>query len=147
MYKKKIVAMVITIACLVSANMILTIGCSTNKGDVMVSAQKKACIIDLEPDCEYQKLLQGRPQTRGMRSGRVCLQPGQSIGEHSTGQHEEVLVFLSGRGSALVGDNDILEIGEGKIAYIPPNTTHNMKNTADEPLIYIYCVAPVNSPD
>jgi len=147
MYRKEIVAMIITIACLVSANMIFTAGCSTNNGDFMMSRQRKACIIDLEPNCEYQKLLGGRPQTRGMRSGRVYLQPGESIGEHSTGQHEEVIVFLSGRGLALVGDNDTFEIGKGKIAYIPPHTTHNMKNTGDEPLIYIYCVAPVNSPD
>ena len=106
---------------------------------------RKPFIADLEKTDEYQSLLQGEPQTCGMRSGRVYLKPGETCGQHSTGQHEEMLVFLSGRGLALIGENDSFEVGEGKISYIPPHTIHNVKNISTEPLIYIYCVAPVNA--
>lgn len=101
-------------------------------------------IIDLEKDVEYQRLLDGEPQTHGMRSGRVYLKPGQSCGQHSTKEHEEMLVFLAGQGMLLIGEEDHFAVGQGKVSYIPPNTVHDVKNTGTEPLIYLYCVAPAS---
>jgi len=106
-------------------------------------SSEKVLIIDLNKSTEYQELLNGHPLTCGMRSGRVYVHPGKTCGRHSTNNHEEVLVFLSGRGMLLIGEKDRLQIGEGKISYIPPHTVHDVKNTGDKPLIYIYCVAPV----
>ena len=103
----------------------------------------KIQVIELKNNPEYQKLLDGEPQTCGMRSGRVFLSPGQACGKHSTKKHEELLVFLSGRGELAIGENDTLQVGQGKIAYIPPETIHNVKNTGSEPFVYIYCVAPI----
>jgi len=100
--------------------------------------------MDLSEKAEYQQLLAGKPQTHGMRCGRVYLQPGESCGQHSTEAHEELLVFLAGKGIALIGkEQTAFEIGQGKVCYIPPHTIHNIKNTGTETLIYIYCVAPV----
>ena len=109
-----------------------------------MSKDMNVCIIDLENNTEYQTLLGGKLQTCGMRSGRVYLQPGENCGRHSTNGHEEMLVFLSGQGLVLIAENHSLQVGKGKISYIPPHTTHDIKNTGTEPLIYIYCVAPVN---
>lgn len=107
-------------------------------------SQEKVCIIDLRNDSEYQELLTGRPQTSGMRSGRVYLQPGETCGRHTTNQHEEMLVFLAGKGVALIGEEEKpFEVGQGKVSYIPQHTIHNIKNTGNEPLVYIYCVTPV----
>jgi len=115
-------------------------------GSMMES--RKACIIDLEDEAEYQQLLDGKPQTCGMRSGKVYLQPGESYGQHSTKDHEELLVFLSGKGLVLIGEDETpFEVGEGQVCYIPPHTIHNNKNTGTEPFIYIYCVVPVCSLD
>ncbi len=101
-------------------------------------------VIDLKPNGEYQPLLIGEPQTHGMRSGRVYLEPGQSCGQHSTEAHEEMLVFLAGKGISLIGEeNKSLEVGQGKVVYIPPHTLHDIHNTGTEPLIYIYCVTPI----
>ena len=47
-------------------------------------------------------LLQGAPQTTGMRSGFVRLKPGETVGWHTTGQNEEALVILHGEGAALI---------------------------------------------
>ena len=106
---------------------------------------EKILVVDLNKDAEYQKLLAGQPQTCGMRSGRVYLQTGRSCGRHSTKANEEMLIFLSGCGQALIGEQETpYEIGFGKVSYIPPHTTHDIKNTGAEPLVYIYCVTPIN---
>jgi mannose-6-phosphate isomerase-like protein (cupin superfamily) len=119
-------------------------GFAANHGGFMMPTEKKVCIMDLQRDAEYQDLLCGRPQTCGMRSGRVYLQTGEACGQHSTDHHEEMLVFLSGQGVALIGEEQSAYlVGEGKVSYIPPHTTHNIKNTGAKPLVYIYCVAPL----
>ncbi|MBN1361350.1 MAG: cupin domain-containing protein [Sedimentisphaerales bacterium] len=107
-----------------------------------MTSSEKAFVRELNAEPEYQRLLAGRPETCGMRSGRVYLEPGKDCGEHSTKDHEELLVFLAGRGELQIGDADRLAVGSGKVAYIPPQTAHNVRNSGSEPLVYIYCVAP-----
>ena len=102
-------------------------------------------VIDLQESPEYQPLLNGVPQTCGMRSGRVYLKPGEDCGQHSTDAHEETLVFLAGKGQSLVGEQKrAVPVGVGKVLYIGPHTLHNIVNNGTEPLVYIYCVAPVS---
>ena len=104
---------------------------------------ESALTIELNDKPEYQRLLGGSPQTCGMRAGRVHLKPGESVGEHTTGDLEEMLVFLAGRGQALIGEEKQSHpVGVGKVAYIPPRTKHDVENTGTEPLVYIFCVAP-----
>jgi len=105
----------------------------------------RVIVIDLSKNADCQELLGGKPQTSGMRSGRVYLQPGETCGRHSTKAHEEMLVFLSGKGMTFIGEEEkSFEVGEGKVSYIPPHTIHNVKNTGTESLVYIYCVAPIS---
>jgi mannose-6-phosphate isomerase-like protein (cupin superfamily) len=111
-------------------------------GDNMAPSEK-VLIIDLDENPENQRLLAGGPQTCGMRSGKVYLAPGESCGLHSTKDREELLVFLSGSGELLIGENDRYNVGQGKVSYIAPKTAHDVSNTGAEPLIYVYCVAPV----
>ena len=108
-----------------------------------MTSSEKVLVIDLNKTAENQRLLAGEPQTCGMRSGRVYLPPGQACGQHSTKNREELLVFLSGMGELLVGEEARFEVGQGKVCYIPSHTTHDVKNIGSEPLVYIYCVAPV----
>jgi quercetin dioxygenase-like cupin family protein len=108
-----------------------------------MASSEKVLVIDLNDSREYQRLLDGEPQTYGMRSGKVYLAPGQRCGQHSTEDHEEMLVFLAGQGELLIGEEDRFLVGQGKISYIPPNTVHDVKNAGTEPLIYVYCVVPV----
>ena len=138
---------VITFVFLWLTGSIFVQGCAVgHRGSIMPPG--KVLVMDLNRSPEYQQLLDGKPQTCGMRSGRVYLQPGESCGQHSTKAHEELLVFLSGKGVMLIGEEEIsYEVGAGKVCYIPPHTSHNNKNTGTEPLVYIYCVAPVNSLD
>lgn len=103
---------------------------------------EKPFVVDLNERCEFQRLLSGVPQTCGMKAGRVYLPPGQSCGRHSTDNREELLVFLAGSGQVIIEGDDTFDVSRGKVAYIPPQTIHDIKNTGAEPLIYIYCVAP-----
>ena len=109
-----------------------------------MASSQEIFVVDLNEKAEYQRLLQGRPQTCGMRSGRVYLNPGDSCGQHSTEQNEEMLIFISGQGELVIGEKGQLSVGQGKVTYIPPNTVHDVKNTGSGPLIYIYCVAPAS---
>ena len=108
-----------------------------------VKMAREAFVKALEDSGEYQSLLSGVPQTHGMRSGRVYLLAGDDCGEHSTGRHEEMLVFLQGCGHAVINNEKRFEVSRGMVTYIPPETVHNIENTSDSPLSYIYCVAPV----
>ena len=105
-------------------------------------AQDKAFVVELNDEKGYQRLIPGVPTTHGMKSGRVYLEPGTSCGVHSTEDKEEQLVFLCGNGTAKIGSEEFA-VGKGKICYIPPHTEHDILNTGTEPLVYIFCVAPV----
>ncbi len=94
-------------------------------------------------DEPYRPLLEGPPQTRGMRSGRVTLKAGEECGEHSTRAHEEVILVLEGRGQACAEGRDPIPVEAGQAVYVPPHTTHNMRNVDAPRFAYIYVVAPV----
>jgi mannose-6-phosphate isomerase-like protein (cupin superfamily) len=125
--------------------LLTAVGCVTHRQSAVANASSRPFVTSLEDPCDYHLLLMGTPQTCGMRSGRVRLAPGKSIGLHSTKGNEEMLVFLSGRGVALIGQDLRLQVGAGKAAYIPPQTTHNILNTGTEPLTYVFCVAPAGA--
>lgn len=105
-------------------------------------AAQEAFTVSLNDKPEYQRILEGKPQTFGMRSGRVHLEPGQACGQHSTKNQEELLVFLAGAGELQIGGGSHRTVGVGRVAYIPPETLHDVRNTGSEPLVYVYCVAP-----
>ena len=77
-----------------------------------------------------------------MRSGFVRLQPGKSVGWHSTSHNEESLVILAGKGQALIEGQAPREIQASQLVYIPPATRHNVTNSGSQPLEYVYVVAP-----
>lgn len=91
-------------------------------------------------------LLQGAPQTAGMRSGFVRLKPGETVGWHTTGKNEESLIVLRGRGEARFEGQPPRAFVAPAAAYIPPATRHNVANTGDVLLEYVYVVAPANAP-
>jgi len=86
-------------------------------------------------------LLGGPPQTAGMRSGVVVLRPGSAVGRHSTGAREEFIVVLDGSGEVRVEDAAPLAVSAGMGAYVPPERDHDVVNSGDGPLRYVYVVA------
>jgi len=108
-----------------------------------LSNRPQPLVIPLNTSGGYQELLNGSPQTAGVRSGFVRLKPGETVGWHTTGAHEETLVILHGQGSALIEGQPQRDFVAPAVTYIPPDTRHNVRNTGAEPLEYVYVVAPV----
>lgn len=99
-------------------------------------------LVCAQGDCP---VLTGLPQTSGMRSGLVRLNPGQSVGWHTTGKNEEALVVLHGKGEALINGQPGLPFVAPALLYIPPATRHNVENTGSDPLEYEYVIAAVKA--
>jgi len=104
--------------------------------------------LTLPLQCEggYCMLLQGTPQTAGMRSGLVRLKAGESIGEHTTGKNEESLVVLRGQGEARIEGHPPIPFTAPALVYIPSASRHNVVNTGSNLLEYVYVVAPAQAP-
>ena len=57
-----------------------------------------------------------------MKSGLVVLAPGKSVGKHSTGQNEELLIVLQGQGEMCFKDGSKLPVKANSALYCPPET-------------------------
>lgn len=88
-----------------------------------------------------QPILTGPPETVTMKSGYVILDPGKSVGKHSTEDHEEILIVLEGHGAMLFRDGSKLDLQANSALYCPPHTEHDVTNTGSSILRYVYVVA------
>jgi len=106
------------------------------------TAQPRPLTLPLQCPAGDCPLLTGAPQTAGMRSGYVRLKPGETVGWHTTGKNEESLVILAGRGEARLEGQPARPFTAPALIYIPPARRHNVANTGDGILEYVYVVAP-----
>lgn len=105
-------------------------------------AKPKAKVVELDAAAtQSRSVFAGPPDTVTMRSGYVVLQPLTSVGRHSTGANEEVVITFAGIGEMRVADGSILKLKPNVVAYCPPGTEHDVFNTGSEPLRYVYVVA------
>jgi mannose-6-phosphate isomerase-like protein (cupin superfamily) len=98
-------------------------------------------VVALSSDSDgYQSLLKP-PATVRFRSGCNNLKPGETVGEHSTSDYEEILVVLDGQAEISLESHPPMAIAARQVAYIPPHTKHDVKNTGIVPLRFIYVVS------
>ena len=90
---------------------------------------------------EYQRLLKRGVDAVSMHSGLVTLEPGKSVSKHSTENCEEIIIVLEGDGEMLFNNEEALKMDEGFILYCPSYTEHNIINTGEKYLKYIYVAA------
>jgi len=102
-------------------------------------------VFPLPDEAEGHIELLDRTKSVVMRSGFVSLQSGESVGVHSTGRCEELILVLRGRGEVEAEGFGRMEVRASCAVYIPPYTSHDVINTGTEPLRYVYVVAPVLS--
>jgi mannose-6-phosphate isomerase-like protein (cupin superfamily) len=106
------------------------------------TGMKNSKVIPLPTGQEpYTPILAGPPETNCLKSGFVILAPGKSVGKHSTKEYEELIVPLEGEGELRVDGMEPLPIRKGQVLYTPPQTPHDVLNTSNRPLKYIYIVA------
>ena len=99
-------------------------------------------VLSLDPAMpRYQSLLKNNSDTLSMKSGCVCLQPGESIGEHVTDQREEIIVILAGQARVTCEGSGPLTAAGPAVVYIPPQKRHDVHNAGQDILRYIYVVS------
>jgi len=89
---------------------------------------------------DYLQVLAGPPESVTMKSGLEVLAPNKSVGKHSAGQHEELLVVLEGQGEMSFKDGSKLDVKANHAIYCPPETEHNVTNTGRSVLRHVYVV-------
>lgn len=63
----------------------------------------------------------------------MTIQPGDDIGEEAHVGHDQILVFVSGQGEAVI-DGQRSPVGPNDLAFVPSGAMHNFINTGTEPL-------------
>ncbi len=110
------------------------------QGQTQPKPHAKVVALDKD-DNGILPILTGPPETVTMKSGYVVLDPGHSVGKHSTEHHEEILIVLEGQGEMLFHDGSRLELRARTALYCPPETEHDVRNTGTSTLRYVYVVA------
>lgn len=64
---------------------------------------------------------------------------GQPMDSHPG--NEQVYVIVRGHGVMRVGDEQ-QEVGPGTMVFIPPGAGHAIRNTGEEPLVYVSATSP-----
>ncbi len=67
--------------------------------------------------------------------------PGSMVPEHTHDAEEEVMLFLSGRGT-FVTDGQEIPLEPGVCVYNPPGGKHKIVNTGDEVLRFVWIYSP-----
>jgi mannose-6-phosphate isomerase-like protein (cupin superfamily) len=108
--------------------------------EMTMKAKPKKVQLDIS-GTEHLRILDGPPESASMRSGYVVLLPSQSVGRHSTEAFEEMVVVFGGEGEMVFGDGSVMRLKTHTVIYCPPDTEHDVRNTGEMPLRYIYMVA------
>jgi len=96
-------------------------------------------IITFNPDStSYQEIFDGEKDSVVFYSGVVTVEPNTSGHMHSTEIYEEIIVVLEGEGQVRITKQKNLDLKFGNIAFIPPNTEHQVFNTGTKNFKYIY---------
>lgn len=92
-------------------------------------------------------LLLGREQfgAKNLAITWVDCAPGSMQAVHGHPDNEQVYVIVRGRGVMQVGD-EMEEVGEGTLVFIPPGSAHAIKNTSDESLVFVSATSPPFDP-
>ncbi len=89
----------------------------------------------------YLLLARGQFGSQNLAMTWVEGEPGSEQAVHAHPASEQVYVVISGRGVMTVGDEQ-REVAAGTMILVPPRTGHAIRNTGDEPLVYVSATAP-----
>ena len=76
----------------------------------------------------------------------MCIPPGGEIGAETHADVDQVLVFVSGEGLAIL-DGERSSVGPGRLVQVPAGTRHNFVNTGSTSLrLYTIYAPPEHAP-
>ena len=123
---------------LCAVSLMLVAGCTAHAQTISVNARVVPLVSSGK---DVTPVVIGPPETVTMKSGYVVLQAGQSVGKHSTEHNEELLVVFEGQGEMTFHDGSTLPVKAESAVYCPPQTEHNVTNTGQGTLRYVYVVS------
>lgn len=96
---------------------------------------------------QVSHLLLGREQfgSKNLAITWVEGAPGSMQAVHGHPDNEQVYIIVRGRGVMQIGD-EMEEVREGTLVFIPPGAAHALKNTGDEPLVFVSATSPPFDP-
>lgn len=77
------------------------------------------------------------------RSGCVILKENENIGEHNTGDSEEILIIVEGKGELYINKSEKWDFEKDTALYIPPNTIHDVRNRGRGSLKYVFVACSI----
>jgi mannose-6-phosphate isomerase-like protein (cupin superfamily) len=89
----------------------------------------------------YLLLTEGQFGSRNLSITWVEGEPGSGQPIDSHPGKEQVYVIVRGRGLMRVGDEEE-EVGPGTMVFIPSGAGHAIRNTGEEPLVYVSATSP-----
>ena len=76
----------------------------------------------------------------------MAIPEGGEIGAETHEGHDQVLIFVEGRGKALIGESET-SVGEGDLSFVPSGVYHNFINNGSGPLkLYTMYSPPEHEP-
>ena len=89
----------------------------------------------------YLLLTKGQFGSKNLSITWVEGEPGSELAAHAHEANEQVYIIVRGRGIMRVGDEQ-QEVGPGTMVFTPPGAGHAIRNTGEEPLVYVSATAP-----
>lgn len=71
----------------------------------------------------------------------MTIAPGEEIGAETHEGHDQLLLFLDGKGQAVL-DGELSEVGAGDLVFVHAGVHHNFVNNGDAPLRLVTAYAP-----
>lgn len=100
--------------------------------------------IKLDLNQRYTRLFSAKDgNALSFRSGHVSLEENESIGEHTTGESEEIIIVLEGNGALCIKGGRDMKMEKNRALYVPPHTIHDVKNTGGGVLKYVFVTCPI----
>lgn len=109
------------------------------EGQRLKSTKPRSIPLDRSSQ-KYQRILEGPPTNPALKSGLVHLGPGESVGKHSTGRKEELIIVLEGEAELRIESGSSIRLDQDNAGYCPPDTVHDVVNTGDADLRYVFVV-------
>jgi mannose-6-phosphate isomerase-like protein (cupin superfamily) len=103
----------------------------------------KVFCLQLKGRQRFMRLFGESSKPRGLACGFVTLKSKESVGLHNTENKEEALIILQGLAQLSYGKRSRIKVSKNCFIYIPPKTSHNIKNIGARLLKYIYTTSPV----
>jgi len=99
--------------------------------------------ISTSPEEDVAMLEIARSDTQSVHL--VYMPAGRRVRAHYHRERDEFYVIIQGRAKLRI-KNDVIEVGEGYVAFIPRGTIHGIESVGVDPLILIFVSSPPYDP-